>query len=152
VTVWFFWRNSKVTVSPGCAVIFGGWKIRLVPPTMTLWSWDVEDEGVEDAVEVGVALDTAGDVEEEFGWTVVFPIAAAWNAANLLPGLMAKTMPFWQWPVWRQYTQTGLESSTLNCASWNGPLVLLSDTGTKPESKPPGEGEQGLARVDCVAV
>ena len=40
----------------------------------------------------GVALDAAGDAEEvEF--VVVFPMAAAWNAANLLPGLMAKTMP-----------------------------------------------------------
>ncbi len=52
-------------------------------------------EEVEDAVLVGVALD------EEFV-VVVFPMAAAWNAANLFPGLMAKTMPFWQWPVWRQ--------------------------------------------------
>jgi len=119
-------------------------------------------EEVEDAVLVGVALD------EEFV-VVVFPMAAAWNAANLFPGLMAKTMPFWQWPVWRQYTQTGLVSVTWNCACWKGPLALLSDTGMlkkgirlegdkkgketyKPESKPPGAGEQGLAKVDCVAV
>jgi len=128
----------------------------------------VEEGEVEDAVAVGDALDAAGDaLEEEF---VVFPMAAAWNAASLSPGLMAKTMPFWQWPVWRQYTQTGLVSATWNCACWKGPLVLLSDTGTlkegirleegdkngkttyKPESKPPGAAEQGLAKVDCVAV
>ena len=36
VTVWFFWWNSKVMVSPGCAVIFEGSKTRVVPPTMTL--------------------------------------------------------------------------------------------------------------------
>jgi hypothetical protein len=169
VTVWFFWWNSKVMVSPGCAVIFEGSKVRAVPPTMTLWSLDVEEGVVEDAVVEGVALDAAGDAEEE-EFVVVFPMAAAWNAANLLPGLMAKTMPIWQWPVWRQYAQTGLVSVTWNCACWKGPLVLFSDTGTlkegirpeegdkkgketyKPESKPPGAGEQGLAKEDCVAV
>jgi hypothetical protein len=130
----------------------------------------VDVGGVEDAVVVGVALDAAGDAEEEEFVVVVFPIAAAWNAANLSPGLMAKTMPFWQCPVWRQYTQIGLVSVTWNCACWKGPLVLLSDTGTlkegirleggdkkgketyKPESKPLGAAEQGLAKVDCVAV
>jgi hypothetical protein len=86
----------------------------------------VEEGELEDAV-----VDAAGDAEEEEEeFVVVFPMAAAWNAANLAPGLMAKTMPFWQWPVWRQYTQTGLVSATWNCACWKGPLVLLSDTGT----------------------
>jgi hypothetical protein len=129
----------------------------------------VEEGEVEDAVVEGVPLDAAGDAEEE-EFVVVFPMAAAWNAANFSPGLMAKTMPIWQWPVWRQYTQTGLVSVTWNCACWKGPLVLLSDTGTlkegirleegdkkgkgtyKPESKPPGTAEQGLAKLDCVAV
>jgi hypothetical protein len=36
VTVWFFTWNSKVTVSPGCAVIFEGWKVKGPPPTMIL--------------------------------------------------------------------------------------------------------------------
>jgi hypothetical protein len=40
VTVWFFWWNSKVMVSPGCAVIFEGRKVRIValfgPPTKIL--------------------------------------------------------------------------------------------------------------------
>lgn len=130
----------------------------------------MEEGEVEDAVVVGFALDAAGDAVEEEFVVVVFPMAAAWNAANLPPGLMAKTMPFWQWPVWRQYAQTGLVSVTWNWACWKGPLVLLSDTGTlregirleegdkkgketyKPESKPLGAGEQGLAKVDCVAV
>jgi hypothetical protein len=88
----------------------------------------VEEGGFEDPVALGVAPDV---VEEEF--VVVFPIAAAWNAANLVPGLMAKTMPCWQWPVWRQYTQTGLVSVTWNCACWKGPLVLFSDTGMLKE-------------------
>ena len=36
--VWFFWWNSKVMVSPGCAVIFVGWKVKLLPLTIILWS------------------------------------------------------------------------------------------------------------------
>ena len=105
----------------------------------------MEEGGVEDAVVVGAALDAAGDaVEEEFA--VVFPMAAAWNAANLSPGLMAKTMPFWQWPVWRQYTQTGFVSVTWNCASWKGPLVLLSDTGTLKEGIRLEEGDKKRKR------
>lgn len=105
----------------------------------------MEEGEVEDAVVVGVALDAAGDaVEEEF--VVVFPMAAAWNAANLSPGLMAKTMPFWQWPVWRQYTQTGLVSVTWNWACWKGPLVLLSDTGTLKEGIRFEEGDEKRKR------
>ena len=66
---------------------------------------------VEDAE--GAALDAVEDaVGDAVELAVVFPIAAAWNAANWLPGLIAKTMPSWQWPVWRQYTQTGLVSVT----------------------------------------
>lgn len=49
------------------------------------------DEEVEEVE--GAALDADGDVVEEEVLEVVFPIAAAWNAANLSPGLMAKTMP-----------------------------------------------------------
>ena len=41
-------------------------------------------------------LDAAGEVEvaltEEVA--VALPMAAAWKAANWVPGLMAKTMPF----------------------------------------------------------
>jgi hypothetical protein len=47
----------------------------------------VEEGEVEDAVVEGVE-----DAVEE-GFVVVLPMAAAWNAANLVPGLMAKTMP-----------------------------------------------------------
>jgi hypothetical protein len=36
VTLWFFWWNSNVMVSPGCAVILGGWKVKVAPPTMIL--------------------------------------------------------------------------------------------------------------------
>jgi hypothetical protein len=129
VAVWFFWWNSKVIVSPGCAVIFAGWKVKELPPTMILWSWEVEDGEV--AVAAGAALDAAGEVDE-VPVEVVFPMAAARKAGNLSPGLMAKTMPFWQWPVWRQYAQTGLVSVTVNCACGKGPLVLLSDTNILP--------------------
>ena len=39
VTVWFFWWNSKVTVSPMDAVIFGGLYARSpLAPTVILWS------------------------------------------------------------------------------------------------------------------
>ena len=107
----------------------------------------MEEGGVEDAVVVGVALDTAGDALEEEFVVVVFPMAAAWNAANLSPGLMAKTMPFWQWPVWRQYTQTGFVSVTWNCACWKGPLVLFSDTGTLEEGIRLEEGDKEKRRT-----
>lgn len=84
----------------------------------------------------GAILDAAEEVEEAAtevaDWVVEFPMAAAWKAANFCPPLMAKTMPFWQWPIWRQYTQTGLASTTANCACWKGPLVLLSATGILP--------------------
>jgi hypothetical protein len=84
-------------------------------------------------VAAGATLDAAGEAAtEEEDCVVEFPIAAAWKAANLSPGLIAKTMPFWQWPVWRQYTQTGLPSATVNCACWKGPAVLLSGTGILP--------------------
>jgi len=53
-----------------------------------------------------VAVGTTGEVEDdevtedagvlEDGVVVVLPMAAAWKAANLSPGLMAKTMPLWQ--------------------------------------------------------
>ena len=98
-----------------------------------------------------------GDAAEEEFAVVVFPMAAAWNAANLSPGLMAKTMPSWQWPVWRQYTQTGLVSVTWNWASWKGPLVLFADTGTLKgkggirleEGDRKGTGDDVQARVEA---
>ena len=65
---------------------------------------------------------------------VALPVAIAfdWKVSKLLPGLMAKTMPCWQWPVWRQYTQTGLVSVTANWAMVKL-VVLLSATGTLGE-------------------
>jgi hypothetical protein len=92
----------------------------------------VEEDG-EVAVAAGATLDAAAEAATEEGDCVVeFPMAAAWKAANLSPGLIAKTMPFWQWPVWRQYTHTGFPSVTVNCACWKGPTVLLSETGILP--------------------
>ncbi len=54
-----------------------------------------------------MAVGTTGEVEddevtedagvlEDGVVVVVLPMAAAWKAANLSPGLMAKTMPLWQ--------------------------------------------------------
>jgi len=81
-------------------VMLGGLKVRLVPPTITLWS---ELGGTEDAVGVGAVVD---EVEEE-GVPPV-PVAAAWKAANLSPALMAKTMPDLQCVLCRQYAQMGV--------------------------------------------
>jgi len=61
----------------------GGLKaITPVPPTMILWS-------VLDGT--AVAVGAAADVDEAEGAAPL--VAAAWKAARLLPGLMAKTMP-----------------------------------------------------------
>jgi hypothetical protein len=56
-----------------------------------------------------------GDDEDEFeGGAPVEEeaLAVAWNAWNVLfaVGLIAKTMPSSQWPVWRQYHQVGVVS------------------------------------------
>jgi hypothetical protein len=56
------------------------------------------------------------------------PVAAAWKAANLSPGLTAKTIPWAQWPACAQYTHTGLVSCTVNWA--RGKSVSLAATGT----------------------
>jgi len=63
-----------------------------VPPTITLWSLLV---GTDD--DVGAA-----DEVDETDEGVAPPVAAAWKAANLSPGLTAKTMPDLQWVDWRQ--------------------------------------------------
>jgi hypothetical protein len=146
VAVWFFWWNSNVIVSPGRAVMFAGWKFRpLVPPTITLWSCEVEEVVVEEAGDamletVGEAiLDTAGEVyngaTEDAETAAVLAMAAAWKAANLSPGLMAKTMPCWQWLAWRQNIQIGFKSSIVSWACGEGPLVLFDDTGTLSKKK-----------------
>ena len=56
--------------------------------------------------------DAGGTPEEEEA------LAVAWNASNVLfaVGLMAKTMPFSQWPVCWQYHQVGVVSLTV---IWN---------------------------------
>lgn len=120
VAVWFFCWNTNVTVSPTWAVMFDGLKKTLFgPPTTTRWSEEIavglaEPDGAGDAnVTLGEAVDegadgggtdsvvaAAGGGEEAedvcagAAELAVPPVAAAWNAANLSPGLMAKTMPF----------------------------------------------------------
>ena len=72
--------------------MFGGLKAKTpVPPTTTLWS---RLEGTE-LVDVGAAAvvtvaEAEAEAEADAG---VLPVAAAWKAANLSPGLIAKTMP-----------------------------------------------------------
>jgi hypothetical protein len=63
---------------------------------------------------------------------VEFPVAgaAAWNVANWVPGLTAKTIPCAEWPVWRQYTHIGFVSWTVNVATGKGPLTFVSGIGT----------------------
>jgi len=86
VTVWFFWWNSKVIVSPTWAVMLGGLKAMTpVPPTIIRWS------ALDGTVVVGTAAADETETEGE-----ALPVAAALKAAKLLPGLTAKTMPDWQ--------------------------------------------------------
>jgi len=58
-----------------------------------------------------------GDDEFDAGGTPVDEeaLAVAWNISNVLfsVGLMANTMPFSQWLVWRQYHQVGAVSLTV---------------------------------------
>jgi hypothetical protein len=68
-----------------------------VPPTTILWS-------VLDGT--AVAVGAAADADDAEGAAPV--VAAAWKAAKLLPGLIAKTMPDWQCVDWRQYAQIGV--------------------------------------------
>lgn len=80
-------------------------------------------------------------------------IAAAWKAAWDLSavGLILKTIPFPQWPVWRQYIQTGSVDVTWNIIIGGG-LTVLSALGMKPESTPPSMATQGSLKEDCVTV
>lgn len=115
-----------MTVSPGWTVTVFGWNARTpVPPTMIRWSEPV-GEGSEADVEVGGVDVEAGGVETE---ELPVPIAFALKASNLLPGFTAKTIPCWQWPDWRQYTQIGSVSRTVSWAAGKGPFKLSAATG-----------------------
>jgi hypothetical protein len=118
--------------------MFAGRKVRAPPlPTRILWSWEVEEAPVE--VAGGAAPETTGDVDDgaveeaadDAEEAAAVFIAAALNVAYCSwdVGLMAKTMPCWQWPVWRQYIQTGFVSFTWSWACGKGPLVLFAVTG-----------------------
>lgn len=83
----------------------------------------------------GVLVSVAWTVEEtvdvrallaDSGWT---PIAAALNAANWSEGLIAKTIPFPQCPVWAQNAHIGFVSATEITAPGKGPSVLDGSTG-----------------------
>jgi len=116
-----------VIVSPTWAVMFGGLKARTpVPPTTILWSrlegTELVDVGAVDDVAVGGA---EAEAEAEAG---VLPVAAAWKAANLSPGLIAKTMPALQWVPCRQYAQIGVVRCTVSSATGKL-LVTASATG-----------------------
>jgi hypothetical protein len=72
----------------------------LEPPTMIKWSEEILSVVVAEAdEEVAVAVEDAdddidADEDATVAESVVLPVAAAWNAANLEPGLTAKTIPF----------------------------------------------------------
>lgn len=71
----------------------------LGPPTTTWWLVEPVDEGAAElAVEETAAVeDAAAVVELAVALPALTPVAAVWNAAKLLPGLIAKTIPCWQW-------------------------------------------------------
>jgi len=77
--------------------------ITVVPPR---WAETAELDCVGDGVDADVVL-----VLVALDW------ALFWNAVKfsgeLSTALIAKTMPDWQWPTWRQYAQTGLVSWTV---------------------------------------
>lgn len=108
-----------------------------------------------DEVPEGVDEELVGD--DEFDAEAGEPsaeeaLAAAWNAAKLLfaVGLMAKTMPCSQWPVWWQKNQSGVVAFTVS--EKEGTVVALAETGRKPESMPLARGWHGAAKDDCVTV
>jgi len=72
------------------------------------------DAGALVGVEVRVPLAEAGVAGVAVAGVLELPMAFAWKVAKLLPGLMAKTMPCLQWFPWRQKTQTGFSSCTMN--------------------------------------
>lgn len=83
----------------------------------------------------------------------VEPMALALKASKVFPlegALIANTIPLPQWPLWAQYTQTGVVSFTLTVKV--GKVAASVPTGSNPELKPFIMGLQGLAKVDWVAV
>ena len=76
-------------------------------------------------------------------------LAAAWNSSNvsLAAKLTANTWPSpAQWPVWRQKKKSGVVSFMVRL----NVSVVLSETGSKPESMPPSSASHGLSKDDCV--
>ena len=115
-------------VSPIWAVMFEGSKIsRPGPPTVTTWLLEMADVAVGDAAVVAGAVAV---VATALVVVAAIPLAAFWKASNWLPGLMAKTIPCWQCPDCRQYTQTGVVSRTVNLAAGKGPFRFVAGTGT----------------------
>jgi hypothetical protein len=87
---------------------------------------------------------------------LLLAMAAAWNAAKLLlaVGLMAKTIPFAQWPVCLQKNQRGLVTLSIVILQ-DGNCVAPAATGWNPESMPclgVVMSVHGSAKVDCVTV
>lgn len=129
VAVWFFAANWNVSVSPTCALMLLGVNVSVpLPPTTIMWFCEATDVGAAEpgyepyvvvcvwpstvtvavtvttlagAVAVATEVSDAAAVVDE-ALAVLFPTALDWKVANLSPGLTAKTMPCWQWPVCRQ--------------------------------------------------
>lgn len=150
-------------VSPTAAVMLGGLNAMMfVPPTMMRWSVPVPVPlpvvlvgGAAVVLVLGAVPVEAGAVEVELEVEVLLPkgllAAAALKASNLVPGLIAKTIPCWQWFAWRQKIQTGSELVIDTWATGKLP-VWLAATGWNPVSNPLAIGRQGAAKVDCVTV
>ena len=114
--------------------MFEGSKISLPgPPTVTTWLLDMPDVVVGDAAAVVVVAGAVAVVATALVVVAAIPLAAFWKASNWLPGLMAKTIPCWQCPDCRQYTQTGVVSRTVNLAAGKGPARFVAGTGTLRE-------------------
>jgi hypothetical protein len=120
---------------------------------------DEFDDVVDVVVDVGLYTEPEertvleGEVEFEDGVPLAAEaLAVAWNCSNVsfAVGLIANTMPFWQWDVWRQYHQDAFVSLTVIVNETTS--VALAETGSKPESTPPASDRHGAVKFDCVTV
>jgi hypothetical protein len=122
-------------------------------PKLVAEEEDEDFDAVLDVVDDGrpeVVLEGEVDFEVEFDGvpSAEEALAFAWNSVNvsLSVGLTANTWPVWQWPVWAQWNHNGLVSLMVIV----NVSVVLSASGSKPESMPPTSGRHGSVKFDCV--
>lgn len=123
--------------------------------TLALLAAAAAELAADDATAAELDADPAAllELEELLAAVPFWAMAAALKAACDFSavGLMLKTMPFPQWPFWRQYIQMGCVVFTWNIIIGGG-LMLLPGFGMKPESTPLGSFSQGVLKEDCVTV